>query len=491
MTGSASLTDAHSVGKAKQFARNSFWLAVSTTSVVLIGAVYRPMIGRILGPTEYGQYSFIQTYVTYFLVIAFFGVRSVVTREIGRDPTTARAFIDAAYRLRAITTLIAVAVCCAVGYALQREQQVTVGIYVLSLSIIFLAIGDLLEGVLVALQRSFYVAVANVVGNLVKLGLGVWALHAGYGLIGVLVAFLPASAITAGLNWWFVRAQFASDRSPAPRGPVRYVFRESVPFLVLFMAGKLYAKNDVLFLSLLRGDMITGLYSAAYVFVDLLISISNCFAQAAYPMIARLHGSPDNGREEMGLAESYERLHKHMLLIFLPVSVLLTSLGGECLGLIFGQRYVSGLFAMRVLVWVPPLEVSSLVSGIFLSGTYRQGLEARIATAMMTLNVVWTVSFIVFFGAMGAAIATVGASLVNAVVRYIYVKRNIGPARLVDTWLRPLACAGLMLLGAEALSHSLWFWRLFAGLAVYALALTIVGAYDKVDRRMLLSIVRR
>jgi O-antigen/teichoic acid export membrane protein len=480
------------LGKAKEFAQNSFWLGVSTGSVMLIGAVYRPLIGRFLGPTGYGEYSFIQVFAGYFLVIAYFGIRSVVAREIGRDPRIAEEYTLAAVRIRAITSVVALILCCAIGYLLRRSGLVTLGIFVYSLSILAVAAGDLLEGVLVAFHRSFYVAISNLVGNLLKLGIGLWALKSGYGLLGVLWVYVFTSAITAIMNAWFVRAVFGQTKqNKAESSPVKYVLIEALPFLALFVSGSLYAKNDILFLTFFRGEEVTGLYSAAYVFVDLLLGIGVAITTAAYPMIARIHGEEEGKPDGDALIRAYERLHKHMLMVFAPVSILLMSLGVEALSLVFGREYLPGYQAMRILVWAPVVEVSCLVSGNFLSGTYRQRLEARIAVTMTALNIAWTVSFIILFGAIGAAVATVGASAVNAVVRYIYVNRTIGRIRVLSAWVKPLACAAVMLIAVQLAADMTWAWRLIIALAGYAIAIAVIRPYDLEDKRLVLSLFRR
>lgn len=457
---------------------------------MVIGAVYRLVIGRMLGPTDFGRYTFIQTFVAYFLVIALFGIRSVVMREISRDPSASRSYIDAAYKIRAVTILVALVSCCLVGYALHRGQQVTVGVYILSLSIAMLAFGELLEGVLIAFHKSFFVAVANLIGNLLKLAFGLYVLRLGYGLIGVLWVFVITSALTAGMNWLFVKLVLHSEKqSDAKPGLVKYVFKESIPFFVLFIAGKLYAKNDILFLALIKGDRTTGLYGAAYVFVDLLLNAGNSITSAAYPIISRLYGNEEPGK--MNLTEVYERLHKHMLMIFLPVSVLLTVLGRELLLLLFGREYLGGYPALRILMWVPVVEISSLVSGNFLSATYRQGLEARIAATISALSIAWTISFIVLFGAIGAAMAILGASSINAIVRYIYIGRSIGKTDVMSAWIKPIVCAAVMFLAALSISHAFWIWQLLVAITAYALAIALIKPYDAKDRSLFLSLIRR
>ena len=486
-----------SSGKTRQFAKNSFWLVVSTAIIMIVGATYRPIIARFLGPTEYGQYAFIQVFIAYFLLAASFGIRAVVMREIGRDAEETHAYLSAAYKLRSITTVSAIAVCCATGYLLNRSEQVTLGIYVLSLSIVGMMAADLFEAILISFQRSFYIAVASLVGNLLRLGLGVTVLMAGYGLIGVLWVFVFSSSVTAAITWYFMRKVLREknvhplERGKGEASKVRYVLKEALPFFVIGIAGKFYAKNDIFFLALMRGDKVTGLYSVAYVVVDILIKVGSSIYWAAYPIVSRLYADEKQGRATMRLPEAYERLHKHMLMLFLPISVLLMSFGKEMLLLIFGKAYLGGLSALNVLVWIPVAEVSCLVSGNFLAATYRQGLEARIGLAMALVNVVWTVSFIFLYGALGAAIATIGASTINAVVRFYYIGRSLGAISSVTAWVKPILCAALVMPVVWFTSDMFWISRLGILIGAFVAATLIVRPYDSEDRRMLLSVFGR
>lgn len=477
--------------RARQFAKNSFWLTVATAIVILAGAVYRPIIGRFLGPGDFGDYTFIQTYVNYFLVLALFGVRNVVTRELGVESTAARAYLSAAYRVVALANALALIACIVIGFALRRDTEVTQGILILSLSIVTVSFGDILQGALVAFQRSLSIAAANLVSSLLKLGVGYWALSRGYGLHAVLWTFVMSSIVMTLMNWWSTEKALGDSKETRSRlGLARYLVAESVSFFLLSIASRLYAKGDVLILYLIKGSEVTGLYGAAYVFVDVLLFTRSSIVAVAYPMVARMFRC-DEEHNGMGLPEAYERLHKHMYLMFLPVCVLLMCFGGTILELVFGDRFSAGIPALSVLVWTLPPSITALVAGTFLCAVYRQRLNAVLAFVGMGVNVVWTVWFVFLYGAMGAAWSTVGSGVVNAVIHHVYAKRVLGPMSTLEMLVKPIACAGLMLVTILMLGESQWVVRALLGTGAYGVGMLALRVYDSEDRRLMRSVIKK
>jgi O-antigen/teichoic acid export membrane protein len=475
------------LGRAKSLAKNSFWLTAGTGSVILIGAIYRPIIGRMLGPADYGRYSFITVFIGYFTILAYFGVRMAVVREIGRDRGNARAYLAAGFRVRIVTMAIAVVACCTVGFLLNLDSNIKVGIAILSTSLAIAGVGELLEGALLALGRSYFIAAANLTGSLLKLGVGIWALKAGYGLFGVLVVFVLTAVVTTGLDWWFVKSLLRDEKQQDGEPEFRMsMLRQSLPFVALSIATRLYTKNDILFLTMLRGNETTGIYSAAYAFIDLINAASNSVVSAVYPLVAKMHAE-----SATALADAYERLHKYMLLGLLPVSVLLMSLGRSILVGVFGQAFMGGVPALRVLVWIPPVEVSCLISGTFLCAMYRQRLDATIAAPMTALSLIATFVMIVLFGSMGAAVATVGSGIVNALTHYVYIRRVVGPVKTLEAWLKPIACCAIMLTATQAAPESMLAIRLAAGVTAYIAAIAVIKPFDTEDKRLFRSLIKR
>jgi O-antigen/teichoic acid export membrane protein len=475
------------LGKARSLAKNSFWLTAGTGATILVGAIYRPIIAVVLGPIDYGRYSFITTFIGYFTILAYFGVRWVVVREVGRNPAVARAYLQVGLKIRIVTALIAIVACCTIGFFLRPDPSVRLGIIVLSSSLAIGGMGEILEGVLLAFGRSYFIAIANLAGNLLKLAIGIWALRAGYGLIGVLIVFVVTAIVSAGLDWFFLRpllrAETSSNEKPVS---TKSVLRESLPFVVYAVAARLYQKNDVLFMAMLRGYRATGIYSAAYAFLDLFLAASNSVVSSVYPLVSKMHAE---STDALGIA--YERLHKYMLLALIPTSILLMLLGPLILVTVFRKAYAGGGLTLQILVWTLPVEMSSSISGAFLCAMYRQKLTAVITIYMATLSVMATIGLIVLYGALGAAIATVGGSAVSAVIHYVYVKKVVGSVSTLNAWLKPAVCGGLMLFAISYVPISMTIARIMAGILVYSAAFAVIKPLDAEDKRLILSIVKR
>ena len=70
---------------------------------------------------------------------------------------------------------------------------------------------------------------------------------------------------------------------------LRDLWRRTSPFFTLSIAEVLQQRIDILLLSIVAGPAVTGIYSAAYNLVRILVKLIQSFWQALYPTLSRLH----------------------------------------------------------------------------------------------------------------------------------------------------------------------------------------------------------
>jgi O-antigen/teichoic acid export membrane protein len=161
--------------------------------------------------------------------------------------------------------------------------------------------------------------------------------------------------------------------------------------------------------------------------------------------------------------------------------------------MVFGSRFSGGSSLIPfILAWIPSTETSSLVSGNFLSATNRQSTEAKIAVFAGGLGVALTVTFISFWGAVGAAMATLLASVVHLWIRSWFVQHNIGRINVTAAFVKPLVCAGALYAGIRiGMNTHSWLISATMGVVFYAAAFAVTKPYDKYDHRLLASALKK
>src|SRR3972149_5055380 len=93
---------------------SAWWSILRNSGIVLAGNSVAKLlvlaatviIGRALGPEQFGWYSLVLTYVMFVAILPELGMDAIVTREMARQPQLAAQLLGAAVSLRLIMILI-------------------------------------------------------------------------------------------------------------------------------------------------------------------------------------------------------------------------------------------------------------------------------------------------------------------------------------------------------------------------------------------------
>jgi O-antigen/teichoic acid export membrane protein len=292
------------------------------------------------------------------------------------------------------------------------------------------------------------------------------------GLIAVIIVTQFVSALIC--IYLVVRSRLLGGVQEAVSVHVRGLLRQAMPFFGMSLGDVLLQRIDILLLSIVAGPAVTGIYSAAYNVVRVLMKLVQSFWKALYPTLSRLHHQAQ---------AQYERLARlglrYGLLLLLPVATIGTAVAGGALHLIFGGDYDQSARVFQILLWAAPL---------FLLETYATTLlmverHLRAALLVLALHLLVTVAALPtltrWFAADGAASAVVLAGAVGAGFGAWQLQRLRLPLQIKGFWSMVL---GALAAGAGALLLPLpWPVQALAGGAIYGALCWVTGVLSPAD----------
>jgi len=478
------------VSTAKSFAKNSLALSIASLSVIALGALYRIFIARYLGDESFGKYVFITTYVSYFSALSLLGIRPVIVREVAKRYGLYRPMLREGLVIRAASTLAALGIAYGILLFMNKSSDVHAGVLLQGGSLLAIAAMDLFEGLMVAKESSSYIAISSVVSNTVKVIAGVFLLMQGYGLLAIITLYAVTSVMNAALSWLFFRKVYsgvkvgADDTIPNLR---RFMFKESLPFFYVNAIGKVYYKNDILILSILKGDRVVGWYGAAYLPVDALLAIAHASASAGTPIMSRFFAED---RER--LRDFHNKMCKYLGLMFLATAITLTAVGPEILTLLFGRQFSRAAPVLRLLGWMPAAEALTLGLALGLVVAYKQHLMFRLTILNASINVALCLALIWRFSYVGAAIGTVVSAYITVAIVAYAVTRTVHRIDWGTTFGKPMLCAAASVVLVCMLVKAGHSWMgLVVGLAAFAAAAIVTGTLRREDYGVLKAVFRR
>ncbi len=474
----------HAATTTQRVAKNSLAPMALNLFNRVIDFAFAALMLRVLQPENAGNFYFAVVIVGWVEIFTNFGLNTFLTREVSRDRSGANRFFANTSILRLILGGIALPVliiALLVGNGLfQLTQETAITIVLLALAQIPSSLSTGMTAMFYAYEKAEYPAALGVVTVLLKVMLGVPALLAGWGIIGLGVVSLIVNCITfVVLYVLMVRLITLGvpryENDPALR---RGMLRESFPLMLNHLLATLFFKVDVPLLQALQGPTVVGWYSTAYKWIDALNIIPAYSTMALFPVMSR-----QATEDKAALMRSTRFAVKFLVMIALPIAVLTTFLAPFLVLVLGGQAYLPhAAIALQIMIWSIPFGWINSIVNYILIALGQQSKLTRAFVIGLTFNISANLILIPRFSFVAAAVVTILSELVEGLVFMIYLERSLGSIQWIRLLWRLFASAGAMLI-VMALAWPLHpIVALIAGPIVYLgglLVLRVIGPEEK------------
>lgn len=390
----------------------SAFLSIFSATVVglAISIVFTPLLVRLLGPEQYGDYALVRSVLALTIIFANSGVTRSVKKylpEEGRADT----WQSDVFGFYTNVSLVLVAVVCLPILVLSVfdffgfvEERLVLYFQLMAGIVLFKQLYRLTRNSLQALGYERYSEPIKILNKGAFACFALALAYLGYGVTGVLIGYIGSLGLSAAV------ATVVLGRMIDLRAIVRR--HVSLPHTRLlkfnggtvihhFMMESLYT-FDIILLHVLTSEAQTGYYKAALVVAQLLWMVPRAL-QALL-----LHSTSKDWS-----AERYDRIQRISSLAtrFVVVSACLMAAGllvlaDDFVPLYFGSEFVTAVTPIVLLLpgvigFAMARPISAIIQG---SGKLRVLIYATSAAA--TINVCLNVLLIPLYGIQGAAVAT-------------------------------------------------------------------------------------
>lgn len=385
----------------------AFASATSGSGVLLL--VLLIVAGRLLGDERFGQFSFALALATIVETLVDFGLKEVATRSIARDRSIAARLVANTFGLKVALGSSALALLAVVTFLLRPEADVRAACVLLGASSVVRSYLMTLRHTLNGLERFGLESAVVLADRAFLLAFGVVALTAGYGLVGLAVAFVCGRLVAFLLAYVLTRHQVGALGVGFELPYWRDLQRTALPFGLFIAVLSLYSYVDTLMLSVMRSDQETGLYNAAYRIYEGLINLPVIIATVVGPKLSRYFVSSRARHQRLARLSVSSAFG-----MAIPAAAVTAWSAPWLISGLFGQGYLTAAPVLVVLalgfVFVFPLQ---LMHSVAISVNEERLLLVAGLVGLAT-NVGLNLFLIPAYGMHGAAVATVvseGASL--------------------------------------------------------------------------------
>lgn len=375
--------------------------AISTASGLLMLPILL-LAAPALGEAGWGQFSWVLALAVILETLTDFGLKEVTTRAVARDRSVAAAYLANSFGLKTVLGLVSLLVFVGSVFVLRPESDVRLAALLLGLSALFRSGMTTMRSVFYAIDRYDLEAAIMVGDRALVLLCGLFALRAGYGVVGLSAAF-AVGRVLALTGSAILLSRFVGPSPPA------YDFRfwktlqtEATPIGVFVVILQIYFYADTVMLGLLRTDAETGIYRSAYNLYEPFGHVPSILAVVLTPFLARVFVS------DRALHRRTVRLS--LLGVFglsIPVSLAAWWFAEPLIALLYRGEFAESAVVFQILALgffaVFPLGVLQAVA---VSMNAEQALM-RTAVIGCVVKVGVTAVLITRYGSLGAATGTV------------------------------------------------------------------------------------
>lgn len=385
---------------------NMSWLVIDRLLRILGNFAIGIAAARLLGPADFGAFSYTQTVAAFLALFVTLGFNGVVVKRLVDRPEEAATTLGSAVVGQAAATIVVIVATLAVALGIVADRNAVL--------VAIVACGLALRPT----EIVRYWFEANVNARRAVIADNSAFVASGAIKVGVLVYFRTVEA----LAWTLVVEQvlsgicliiaYRTDRLRPLQWHVdlrvlRQLVSDAWPLLLSGLAVALYMRIDQVIIMAARGSAETGLYSAAVRVSEIAYVLPAVVATSFFPRWQALMGEPE--RHRLAVQSTMT-----VLVMASAAIALALSLGaGPLVRQIYGESYVQAAPVLAVHAWTCVfVSMGILGNQWYLShGLQRRTLLCTVLGASSNLAI--NLLLVPRMGAVGAAVANLSAQVIS------------------------------------------------------------------------------
>ena len=413
---------------AQRMALVAFAIRIVSAAIAFASQI---ILARVMGEFEYGIFVFVWALVVIFGDLSCLGFHTTVVRFLpeyaGRSAYPEIRGLTSTARVFAILSSTALATIGLLGLWIFHDafaDYYVVPLYVGLFCMPMIALGDVLEGT--ARAHSWAVVALSptyIVRPLLILALMVLAvaLEAPHTALTAMVAALAATYLTTVAQFFNIVRRLGKRYVAGPRKiEFSLWIRAALPIFLIEGFGFLLTNSDVIVVGLFLDPESVAIYFAAAKTMALVHFVFFSVKAAAAPRFAAMFAAGDRVALARFAGETVRWSFWPSLAVGLGVLLL-----GHFLLSLFGPAFTAG-WSLMFILYVGILAKALVGPGeVLLTMSGEQTLCVAVYAVALAANIAFNVMLIPLFGLTGAAVATTGAMVVEALLLHLAVRGKL------------------------------------------------------------------
>ena len=409
----------------KSIGKNYVYNALYQILNIMAPLITAPYLSRTLGADGVGTISFAESVVSYFTLFAALGISSYGQREISyvQDDVYKRSVAFWNAKILEFCTSGIVLLIYIVFSLLNQEGTVIYLVLSLNIIAVFFDITWFFQG----LEEFGKIVARNTVIRILNI-IYIFLFIRDKEDIVLYVFGLVTFTLLSNLSLWTYLFKYVERISLSALRPFRDV-KIVVSLFLPTIAVQIYTVLDKTMIGIItRSSFENGYYEQAVKLSRMLLSIVTAMGPVVVPRVGYLFEKKDM----QGIRRCMYRSYRFAWFLGLPICLGLILVAGNFVPWFFGAGYDKVIPLLHILaLLVIVIGINNVISVQYLIPTKRQNLLTVTLMMGAATNFCLNLVLIRYFQSIGAAIASVVAESVIAIVQLILMRKEISPAQVL------------------------------------------------------------
>lgn len=415
---------------------NAKWIIVCKVVQALLQFVIGMLCARYLGPSNYGLISYAESIVAFVLPLMQLGLPSTLVQEFTESPENEGKIMGTSLVMNLVSGLASILLVG--GFVLitnASDIEKIIVCILFSISLLFRAFELFqcwFQFKLLSKLPSIVMLISYVIVSAYRVFLLVTAKN--------IFWFAVVNSIDYGIIGFSLLYLFGKNSEHKLSFDIKYVkllFSRSKFYIIAAMMVTIFQNTDHIMLTNMVGEGENGFYKAAVTCATIAQFVYVAIIDSMRPVI--LAHKKDND-------ESYEknlsRLYCIIIYLALAQAVGFTLFSNLIINILYGESYLASVPVLQILVWYMVFACIGSVRNVWILAENKQSMLWKINLAGALLNVLINSILIPFWGAAGAAFATLTTQIFTNLILGFIVKplrannkiliRGLNPKLLLD-----------------------------------------------------------
>lgn len=469
----------------QKIVKNIGVIGISQVLLAVFSFAFMIYLARFLGEAGFGEYSFVLSLTSLFVIFTDLGVNQLIVREIAREREHAEKYVNNAFLLKiplSIATFIGIIILTSI---LNFQADLTLLLYLFGLYNIFQTLSLTYISLFQALEKMEYIALFRIIENIIIVFLGFLVLFMGYGIIEIGYVYL-----IAGIFDIIIAMKISFKKIIEPKFNINLKLQKELlikglPFGLNSLFAVFFFQIDTIILAFMSGSVAVGIYNAAYnPLLSLSMIISLMVSTSVYPVMSRQFKDSKHALESLTVLSS-----KYLAIVGFPIALGCLVLAEKFIMLFYAGKFLDSILPFQILALFIPIRLISSITSTFLSSINRQGLRTVSLFLSAVFNIILNLILIPLFSFVGASIATVASEMLLYCLFIFFITRNYGFININKVILKPLLASLIMAVFIYFIKDLNLILIIIVATIVYFTTLIFLKTFDSEDKNLIINLI--